>query len=318
MTFAELQETKGWKNFMSKLYAWGASVVIIGALFKIMHWPGAGPMLVVGLGTEAVIFFFSGFQKLHEELDWTLVYPELAGLDDDDEPIQKGDKDKKVTTTTAAVSLFDQSIFEGVKDAPELMQKLSSGIENLANTANSMSEITNAVDATNGYTDSMNKATNTVSEFTDTYKESVNGVKTSVDQLSSSYNESAETVKYATDNLADSYSKNNEMVNNSTQEVANAYQRLTESMQVDIDFSSVTEGNKGYTEMLSKLNKNLQAVNAVFELQLEAGLDEMMEDLNKSVEESQKYSRQVTQLSQRVEKLNDVYGKMLGAMNVQA
>jgi gliding motility-associated protein GldL len=56
---------------MAKLYGLGASVVIVGALFKIMHWPGAGIMLTAGLLTEAVIFFFSAFEPLHEELDWT-------------------------------------------------------------------------------------------------------------------------------------------------------------------------------------------------------------------------------------------------------
>src|SRR5450755_1167645 len=72
--------TKAWKNFMAKLYGIGAAIVIVGAMFKIMHWPGAGPMLVVGLSTEAVIFFFSAFEPPHEEVDWSLVYPELSGM----------------------------------------------------------------------------------------------------------------------------------------------------------------------------------------------------------------------------------------------
>ena len=71
---------KKWKSFMAKLYGFGAAIVIVGAMFKIMHWPGAGPMLVIGLSTEAVIFFFSAFEPPHEEVDWSLVYPELAGM----------------------------------------------------------------------------------------------------------------------------------------------------------------------------------------------------------------------------------------------
>ena len=69
--------SKSWKKFMAKLYGWGASVVIIGALFKIQHYPGAGPLLIAGLSTEALIFFFSAFEPLHEEPDWSLVYPQL-------------------------------------------------------------------------------------------------------------------------------------------------------------------------------------------------------------------------------------------------
>ena len=61
---------KRFKNFMAKLYGFGAAVVILGALFKIMHWEGANYMLVVGLGTEAVIFFFSAFEKPATDYDW--------------------------------------------------------------------------------------------------------------------------------------------------------------------------------------------------------------------------------------------------------
>ena len=76
--------SKGWKKFMAKLYGIGAAIVIMGALFKIMHWPFAGPMLVVGLSTEAVIFLFSAFEPIHEDPNWELVYPELALAHDED------------------------------------------------------------------------------------------------------------------------------------------------------------------------------------------------------------------------------------------
>ena len=85
MGITELVQSSGWKNFTAKLYGFGASIVIIGALFKIMHWPGASLALTAGLLIEAIIFFFSAFEPLHEELDWTLVYPELAGMSDPDE-----------------------------------------------------------------------------------------------------------------------------------------------------------------------------------------------------------------------------------------
>ena len=85
MGLAQLTQSHAWKAFMAKLYGWGASVVIVGALFKIMHWQFAGPLLILGLTTEALIFFFSAFEPLHEELDWTLVYPQLSGLDEGDE-----------------------------------------------------------------------------------------------------------------------------------------------------------------------------------------------------------------------------------------
>ena len=77
----EFFESNLYKNIAAKVTGLGASVVIIGCLFKIQHYPGAGIMLGVGLVIEAIIFALSAFEPLHEELDWTLVYPELAGID---------------------------------------------------------------------------------------------------------------------------------------------------------------------------------------------------------------------------------------------
>ncbi len=81
----EVVTSKKWKTFMKYLYGWGASVVILGALFKILHLKGAGTMLFLGMGTESIIFFFSAFEPIHEEVDWTLVYPELTGMSDEEE-----------------------------------------------------------------------------------------------------------------------------------------------------------------------------------------------------------------------------------------
>ena len=62
MSFIDnLVRSKAYKNFMAKLYGWGAAVVIVGALFKIMHWPGANIMLIAGMGTETIIYFLSAF-----------------------------------------------------------------------------------------------------------------------------------------------------------------------------------------------------------------------------------------------------------------
>ena len=69
---------------MGLLYGMGAAVVIVGALFKIEHWPGASAMLIVGLSVEALIFAVSAFEPPHSEVDWTLAYPELAGIEDDE------------------------------------------------------------------------------------------------------------------------------------------------------------------------------------------------------------------------------------------
>jgi len=79
----EVVQGSKYKNFMKYLYGWGASVVLMGALFKLQHWPAAGVMLIVGMSTEAIIFFFSAFEPIVEEVDWSIVYAELAGITDE-------------------------------------------------------------------------------------------------------------------------------------------------------------------------------------------------------------------------------------------
>ena len=103
MSISELVETDGWKKFMAKVYGWGASVVMVGALFKIQHYPGAGPMLVVGLLTEAVIFFFSAFEPVHAEIDWTLVYPELI-------PTPEGEEIEGIQDTTPLTTFLKEKL----------------------------------------------------------------------------------------------------------------------------------------------------------------------------------------------------------------
>jgi len=304
MNIAELVESDGWKNFMGKLYGWGAAVVIIGALFKIMHWPGAGPMLIVGLGTEAIIFFFSAFEPRHEEPDWSLVYPQLAGLDEDQEAVIESVSG----TGGSGVSKIDQLLLENIENGEELFKKLGSGLQNLSNTANALSDISNATLATNDYAKSMKTATTTADKLTDTYTKAADNISTAADLLSNSYGDSAEKVKASSSNLAVSY------------------QKLADSMNQDM--TRVVQDNKTYAEKVETLNKNLSALNAVYELQLQnsnsklqasdeilSGIDQMMDNLKKAAKDSDLYQQELAKLSEKIVALNAVYGTMLGAMN---
>ena len=135
INMAELVQSSGWKNFMAKLYGIGAAVVIMGALFKIMHWPLASEMLILGMGTEVIIFFFSAFEPMHEEVDWTLVYPELAGITDDDEfaPIARGES----TGSGGGFGRLDEML-ESAEITPDLFAKLGKGLKNLNQTTQNL------------------------------------------------------------------------------------------------------------------------------------------------------------------------------------
>jgi len=180
MTFIErlekITQSTWYKVMMPKLYGWGASLVIIGALFKIEHWPFASLFLTIGLGTEAIIFFFSAFESMQEQdehgssyVDWSLVYPELAHMEDGskkktpaqrlDEALEKanienelieslneglrsfGDATKELNKTIASASSigeYNDQIQEGVKN----MNALNSLYELQLQTSNQQMEAT--------------------------------------------------------------------------------------------------------------------------------------------------------------------------------
>lgn len=148
---------------MAKLYGFGAAIVIVGAMFKIQHWPGAGPMLVVGLSTEAVIFFFSAFEKPHEDPDWSLVYPELAGI-----PGEGGGGDGDKSKGLSASQELD-NLLEEAKIGPELIESLGNNLRSLGDNVGKMSDITNASVATEEYVGNVKKAAETVGGLSDAY-----------------------------------------------------------------------------------------------------------------------------------------------------
>ena len=140
---------KRFKNFMTKLYGLGAAVVIMGALFKIIHLKGADLMLIIGLTTEAVIFAISAFEAQPKEYDWTLAYPEL-----ENEPA----KEKKVRRSTGTVTQELDRMLEEAKIGPELLDSLSSGMRKLSETASSLNKATDAAGATAAYSEQLGAA----------------------------------------------------------------------------------------------------------------------------------------------------------------
>jgi gliding motility-associated protein GldL len=296
MSLAELVQSSGWKNFIAKLYGLGASVVIIGALFKIQHWPLAGTMLTIGLLTEAVIFFFSAFEPLHEEVDWSLVYPELAGIPEDETPelvasqagkyhggISGGGGGYGGGSGAVALAKFDEML-ENAEISPDLFQKLGVGMKKLSETTANMNAMGDVTAASSKYMSTINNANDSLGK------------------------------------LSDSYQSTAKLIN----ETSSTYRNMADS------FSVIEVGGKSYQQQLESLNKNLSALNAVYELQrkgandhlkesdsLYKGIQGLMKDLTESAGDTKKYREQITTLNNNLSALNNVYGNMLAAMNVK-
>ena len=153
------------KKMMGFLYGMGAAVVIVGALFKLMHWPGAGPMLVVGLLTEAFIFALSAFEPVEKDLDWYLVYPELAGG-------EAKAKDKKENPAEAQ-GLLSQKLDNMLKEAKidgELMASLGNSIKNFEGAAKSISPTVDAMAGQKKYAEEMSTAAAQMEALNGLYK----------------------------------------------------------------------------------------------------------------------------------------------------
>jgi len=163
---ASFFESKLGKNIMAKAYGLGAAVVIIGALFKIMHWPGANEMLILGMGTEAIIFCISAFEPIHEEWDWSLVHPELAGMEGDD----------KKSINQGSVSQQLDSMLAEAKIGPELIEGLGSGLRSLSSNVSSMSDLSGATVATKEYADNITKANEQLIGMNSSYSRAVNAL----------------------------------------------------------------------------------------------------------------------------------------------
>jgi len=166
---------KRFKTFMARLYGFGAAIVILGAMFKILHFDGADIMLMVGLTTEAVIFFFSAFEKPSEEVDWTLVYPELAGMEDQDM--------EKISTKGQAQLSVSQELDNMLSEAKidsDLVQSLGDGMRKLSDTAGALGKTVDAASATSEYSSQLTNAAKNMESLNALYAVQLENTNTQV------------------------------------------------------------------------------------------------------------------------------------------
>ena len=270
--FQKFLASKKYKTFMGYLYGWGAAVVMVGAYFKLTHIQGADFMLALGLGIEAIIFFMSAFEPQHMEYQWDNVFVELEE-EWDGETRTKFGTTNAGTTTNVDGAVIDK-MFEKMNVSPDTMSRISRGLDKLAENAQGIAEVSNAMAATNNYAKAMEQATKSISDF------------------------------------ASNYSKTNE--------------QLTASLS-KLDFSALDANT------IKKVATSMQSLNSIYELQLQsaeqtsdttkkltATMNHYMENLSASANNANELNKQLTQLSNRLTALNNVYGGMLSAMNIKA
>lgn len=253
-------DTLGWKKFMQQLYGWGAAIVIVGALFKIQHYPGADIMLPIGLGVEAVIFAFSTFEALHLEPNWELVYPELATGEADHAP-----KKAKGGSITGELD----KMLEEAKIDSKLLERLGDGMRTLGDNAAQLKGVTSAAAATDGYVSSLAEASKKVSSLSEAYERaslSLSGLTANTKE-GESFGEQIQKV-----------SKNLAALNNVYElqlKGSSSHLEATEKFQGQVvemmkNLSESAEDTKRYKENMSLLSKNLTDLNTVYGNMLKA------------------------------------------------
>ena len=279
-----LVQSKAYKNFMAKLYGWGAAVVIFGALFKIQHWPGATPMLIIGMSTEVLIFFMSAFEPPHKEFDWSLVYPEFAFMNEGAEGIETptGEVDENghaimVPESKDPLSAKLDKMLEDANITPDLIDRLGRGMENLASSAQAMNGMASAAASTDKFVESMNGAADAINNL----KQATESVNT----LTTIYQETAQALTSGDASYAEEMKK------------------LA---------GSLASVNAMYEMQLQTSTSQLEATKEV-----EERIHSMMSNFADSAEGVLKYKEQVDALSRKVAELNNVYGNMLAAMQTR-
>jgi gliding motility-associated protein GldL len=276
------------KKINTMATGFGAAVVIVGAMFKIQHWPGATIMLIGGLSVEAVLFIMGAFEEPHMAVDWTILYPELdtwsEPLEDEaeDEHDEEGEQsfnldDSSVISAVSAESddAVSQKLDRMLQDAnigSDLIESLGKGMRNLSDSASNMGDLANIAPATEDFVSSVNIAKSNV------------------------------------ESLSDNYSKANQTLDNL------------------IAVSDGDGGS--YSQELGKMSKNLSELNGIYEMQLNSSgqnvklnsevnenISALLQNLSDSVEDTKRYKEQVAELGNNLEQLNTVYGNMLSAMN---
>ncbi|MCB0509211.1 MAG: gliding motility protein GldL [Chitinophagales bacterium] len=170
--------SKSGKTWLNYAYSFGAAIVIAGALFKLMHWPFASLMLIVGMSTEVLIFIISAFEpqfEHHEEYQWERVYPELAN----DELSSSGKSSKSLTK-----SLDDMLAQANVEQ--DMISRLGSNLGKLSENVSKMGDMSDAMAATSDYSTNARAAANALGQVKDAYAaalSSADGLAATLDSM---------------------------------------------------------------------------------------------------------------------------------------
>ena len=300
----DVNKKGGWARFMEwygsyqgkravgMVYSIGAAVVIVGALFKIMHWPGASTVLIAGMCTEALLFMIGCLDKPHPEFHWHEVFPQLLGHGTEPGLLAEMQARPKPTLMGGA----EGSSFASVPALNEKeLESLKAGIGNLAKTAAQLSELSTVATATNKLTSKLDAASDAAEQFVSAGK----------------------IISEKSDALGSVYAQ-------VTQDMQNVAKGTKEyEVKVADVAKQLTSLNAVYELQLQTLQKQVEAYKAQTEKvtgataqveTLTATVKQMTDAAGNALKSQEAYVAGAKQLANQVADLNKVYGNMLNAL----
>ena len=229
--FQALTQTKGYKTFMGYVYGIGASVVMVGAYFKLTHIPGADFMLGLGLGVEALIFFLSAFEPQHLEYQWDNVFVEL-----------EEDWDGEARTQFSTSGSTNESGINSSEMNHAMMQAMA---------------------ATHDYTNAIEQATRNVNNFANDYVKASEQLGASMSKLDFSALDTNALKKVATS--MQSLNSIYELQLQSMEQTSKASSNLAATMNSYMDNLNASANNANeLNKQLNQLSSRLSALNNVY------------------------------------------------------
>ena len=248
------------KTIMPKVYGIGAAVVIVGALFKIQHYPGAGVMLGIGLGVEAVIFFLSAFEPPHAEPDWAKVYPELS--DDYSGPVSKGAIRSGSGKEDNAAQKLDHML-QSAKIGPELIESLGKGMRGIAENVKSMGSLTSAATATDEYSRNVSSASKSLLDMNKSYAQTASAMSemASASTDAKQYHTQVQNITKNLGALNSVYELELQDANSHLKAMNKFYANVASVME---SMEKAGKGSEKFSQELNKLTGNLTSLNGVY------------------------------------------------------
>jgi len=251
-------QSEQWKRLNNVFYCVGASIVITGALFKIMHWPFAGLILSIGMITEAFLFLIGALDKPHKDYDWEVVFPELGG-----DEAQGGSKKsaKLPAIETAALTEAD-------------VEKLSNSIRKLTDTAGQLGSVTSANEVTEKYIKNVSAASDAIGSFSNAQRsltesssvlvDSFKGFASNMSAVSNDSRLFMEKISTLNQTLSTVNSTYELQLKNMTAQ-AESFSAVNASLnKINAVMDSSVKETEAYKEQTTKLTQQVSSLNNIY------------------------------------------------------